>query len=290
MPKSYIDSLRTEDIITNKFFYKISCIFRVDKFIKKKILKNRLIIPYVEICITEQCSLKCKHCANFIPLYEKPQQFIVSDILKDINRIASLADAITQFRVLGGEPFLHEGLPEILRELSKHKNVKSIQIVTNGTLIPSIEILEALSQDKRCSVDISNYGNISRKKSELQNILNAHEILNYSTDNYTWLNIGDGRHHNYTKNELQQYYNECDNICKNILNGKFYICPRAAHGHKLGLLKDYTSFVDLYKGTDLEIKNKIIALYNKNYDDACNLCMPPKLWKVIPPAEQLSRK
>lgn len=83
-------------------------------------------------------------------------------LIKTMSNLLKCIDYIEELHILGGEPFLNVDLNRMLNWLIGIKRIKNITIVTNGTIVPSQEIMEIL-QDKRCEVFISNYGNVSSR-------------------------------------------------------------------------------------------------------------------------------
>jgi organic radical activating enzyme len=73
------------------------------------------------IDITNKCNIKCKYCYN----KNDGSQMDVESVLKDAAENRNLAP----FIMMGGEPTLHEGLPEILSNLTK---MAETFVITNG--------------------------------------------------------------------------------------------------------------------------------------------------------------
>ena len=73
------------------------------------------------IDITNRCNIKCKYCYN----NNDGSQMAMDDILKDAVENRDLVP----FIMMGGEPTLHEDLPEILSNLTK---IAETFVITNG--------------------------------------------------------------------------------------------------------------------------------------------------------------
>ena len=135
----------------------ISVLFtKINKFIFHDIYIN-----YIEFPITTKCSLRCKECANLIQYYDEGRFLDCKEIINDVYKLCQTVKGIEMVRLLGGEPLLHPKLKEILIGILKNNNIKNVQIVTNGTLLIDKDMLVIL-KDKRVSIDISNYGKVSR--------------------------------------------------------------------------------------------------------------------------------
>jgi AdoMet-dependent heme synthase len=94
---------------------------------------------FVQLHITEQCNLRCKHC------YQqgcRPDDMSLSEITSIIDEISDMLtdwkdthhiDFTSSFNVTGGEPFLRRDFFNVLEEL-KNKGFDTF-ILSNGTLI-----------------------------------------------------------------------------------------------------------------------------------------------------------
>ena len=87
-------------------------------------------IPYLEMPITHICSIHCDGCSAYSN-YNIKQTVALSDVrlwLREWSRRIEPG----QFRILGGEPFLHPNLPEIILSVRQFWPAAHIQICTNG--------------------------------------------------------------------------------------------------------------------------------------------------------------
>jgi len=94
---------------------------------------------FVQLHLTEQCNLRCKHC------YQqgcRPDEMSLSEITSVIDEISDMLtdwkethhiDFTSSFNVTGGEPFLRRDFFNVLEEL-KNKGFDTF-ILSNGTLI-----------------------------------------------------------------------------------------------------------------------------------------------------------
>jgi len=233
-------------------------------------------IPYVELVVTPKCNLKCVGCANLMPCYDRTVGHIEFDILKgSIDALTSVSKRIEVIKLIGGEPFLYPRLSEIVACAEKNKHVKKIIITTNGSITPKEEQLLKL-KSKKLTIDISDYKIIDKK--------NLTELLNKNGINYeiiefeSWTDYGDTKNRKFSDEILSRSFRECASAeCKTILDGKLYICPRAAHGNALGIIPakndEYISMLE--KPSIKDIKK----LYSIPYIKACNHCTP--VWERL---------
>ena len=252
--------------------------------------RDRLTIDHLEIVVGSRCSLHCRKCANLMQYYEHPVMFPVEQIKEDLYKLLSLDVVLQCVHLIGGEPLLYKGLPELISLLQDSPKVKSIRIITNGTIIPAEPWLKYLTLPK-VHILISNYINIGVKTNEVFQFLknNGADVrLTMSP----WYNY----HHNFSGydrsvDELKHIYHSCNVACHEMLNGEIHLCPTSAHGMFLGLiLRDESSFVSIrHNGTKTDkraVLNRLRYLLHSKIPNACEYCSGDS-GEIIPVAEQL---
>jgi len=254
---------------------------------------NKVYLNYLEIPITTQCTLRCKECSNLIQYYEKPYQIKYTDIVKDIKRLCRLTEGIGTLRILGGEPLLHKDLYKIIYYLSRESKIENIQIVTNGTLIPSYKVLKAMRNNK-VSVDISNYKNNSYNIDSLIKVLEKNCIKYFVAHELYWTCQSDFRYRNRSKDQLEKVKHSCYLDCISMLNGELHLCPRSSHGNDLSIFKvDEQEFFNVRKkGRVIDRRKELIRILKQKLITACNYCDVFK-WEELEqctPGEQITRK
>ena len=117
---------------------------------KKRIKKGEYFPPFLYISIINSCNLRCQGCWVKV---DGPRHYIDAD---QMDRL--ITDAKKQgnsfFGILGGEPFMH---PQLLEILGRHPECY-FQIFTNGQLITD-EIAAELRRLGNCTPLISVEGN-----------------------------------------------------------------------------------------------------------------------------------
>jgi cyclic pyranopterin phosphate synthase len=101
-------------------------------------------VDYMRISITDRCNERCLYCL--------PEQFQAwtprGDILSYEEILAVVAIAVERgfkhFRVTGGEPLVRRDVAPFLRRLIETPGVETVQLSTNGSLLP--EMAERLYQ------------------------------------------------------------------------------------------------------------------------------------------------
>lgn len=235
-------------------------------------------VKYTEIVLTTVCTLKCKGCSALMREYKNPCHTDLENNIKALERMLEAVDSIRLFRLLGGEPLCYPNLYEMLLFISKQNKIKHASIVTNGTLLIKDERIIELLKNKRFSVFISNYGEISNKKNELINQLKSNNIKYIlSNEEKLWRDYGDLEYRNRNKKSLKKQFLNCEIMCNSIFEGKLHHCPRSTHGMNLNKIpvpkKDYVDLLD----KNLTIKQLRIELYKFFYKyvpyvEACDYC------------------
>lgn len=249
-----------------------------------------LYIYHIELPITQKCTLKCGKCSFFMPYFKEPVDYALNDLLRYMDKLFECIDAIQIFRILGGEPFLYKDLEPIINKALSSPKVKTVDIVTNGTIIPSEKLLSAMKNPK-LSVQISDYGKCSRNKMALKAICDKAGVkcVIRGAKEKVWFDAGGLENRGRDVSEIKKQMKRCGNICRSFHNGKLYFCPRASFGTKLGIPDYEKDFVDFRLRYDRNVlRRKIYELNQKQYLVACNYCDEgTDKFIAIPVAEQL---
>lgn len=106
----------------------------------------------VVLYVNSTCNLRCKHCYIGNDLLNLGNTIETESILNFLNSI----DKISRITVLGGEPFLHSGINNILNQLNR-SNISEKRITTNLTKITN-ENIELISKgNSRICVSLDGY-------------------------------------------------------------------------------------------------------------------------------------
>lgn len=117
-----------------------------------------MIIPYVSVQITNKCSLNCKNCVSLIPDFKGTNwDFSWEKTKHSLEKVLSLVKEIITVRIVGGESFIVPNFEEILDFFAAQKNILSIEVPTNATVVPNERIISKL-RDCNAIVRISDYG------------------------------------------------------------------------------------------------------------------------------------
>jgi len=236
-------------------------------------------IKYIEIAITERCSMKCIDCANLMQYYVNPKHNDLDLLFKSMDRLMECVDVVNEVRVLGGEPFVNKDIYKIVSKLVSYDKLKNVVIYTNATIVPKDEKLSCFKNNK-VKFDITNYGQLSRNHDKMIEVLETNNIKYVTHVATTWTDSGRIEYREKTEDELSDMFmNCCVSDGLNILNGKLYICPFSANAHNLDAIPfNSDDVIDLANENEdiATLKTKLAHFYTKrdrkNYLTACTYC------------------
>ncbi len=247
---------------------------------------RKLFINYIEISITEKCTLNCQFCSAEVPNLQNPKHYETDKIIKSLKNLLDQTGWISWLRILGGEPFLHRDLGTIVDFVLQYKQIREIRIVTNATIIPSPDLLEILKK-KRVVIDISSYDSIKKKQEQFTQYLKEQNLSYHIWTGENWRDYGNYDKRNFSEKILKKSKRKCSNVKhRHIENGKLYFCTRVLNLNKQSdFHSDSTDFVDLLDTNNL--KSRIKQLFKKKYVVACDHCNPPWGRPNVPIAIQI---
>lgn len=187
-------------------------------------------MPRIEMHAADHCNLNCKCCTHFSPLTEK--QFPdYGQSMADLAKLKKLIGGTLEFNLLGGEPLLNHELPEYIKGIRENIETKSIFVITNGLLIPTLDesVLRSF-HEYNVIVSISAYEPtnkiIEKIKDRLEKLQVDYVLAGYELKNKFYKIIS------LSKNSI--YPHECiSQLCVNVRNGKIAKCPTLLYLDKL---------------------------------------------------------
>lgn len=274
--------------------YAVVFLFRYLKFFAPGFLP----LPSAEVCLTTRCTLRCRDCANRAQFYGSPwrQHFDYDSktLLRDLDSLLVSVSEIGRIRLMGGETFLYPDLPEIILFLSRSEKVRTVNIVTNGTIVPSDEVFTCI-KETGTTVTISDYGSLSAKKEQIVAELEKRGIeYNIDFTDGAWCDAGSHEPRGRTPKELRRLYHACGIAiyCKHIVNGRIYACSIAAHLDNLGLKPDDPAESVNLRQPAGPLRRDLKRMLSLDYISSCDhcdmpLCRPLKVAEQLKPGEYL---
>lgn len=235
-------------------------------------------IDQIYLNITTKCTLRCRHCSSFTPYIANPRIFDADEIMEDCNKLLDVIEKVRVVNFFGGEPLLHPQLPDMIRSLTNNNKIERISLITNGTIIPSKELINAIKNENRFLVRISNYGPISKNVDNIVEILER-EGIKYEVTNYSyWDESTKVGKFNLSSEKIREKFTLCTatNVLF-ILNRKLYLCSPASVLCEIGAVpSSETNYVDLKTKDMILLKKKVYDFIERtrtcNYIDACKYC------------------
>lgn len=250
---------------------------------KKDQLNNfsdKLVFPVATFAINQKCTLKCQHCGQYINHYPPKDRinFAFERIKTDIDRIFDAVDAIGYVSIIGGEPFLHPALNDIIDLVLAKPNFGVIGITTNGICDIKDKHINKL-KNRKTRLIFSNYtASLSENQRNLfaKNIEKASEGgISFTVGQPLWSTPASLRKLNLPKPNKVGMKTGCNSInsCKTIQNGVYYPCSTTA-GIGSHYLADYPC--DLVRIDEThsaqELREKIRLVDGQLHYESCDHC------------------
>ena len=231
---SMLDKKRVSDLAPKQMIRLAHIDHEIRKFIlpDAALTDDSFILPYVEMPVTEKCTLKCAYCSNLMQYFKSPRHIEFEQLCADFDCLMKNVDFVRLLKIIGGEPFLHPKLPSLISYFSKNRDkYGSFQLTTNGTVIPDDKTMRVM-KDADIYVLISDYGELSANCSKLVRKLDEFGIAYQLLDNLTWRDVMRIVDESDTR-EARTVFDECTMTCFTVKNGRFYYCPFLAQGETL---------------------------------------------------------
>ena len=240
---------------------------------------HKMKLVKVDFDITTKCTLKCKYCSNLMPLFRKNNRHVemsFEDFKQDIDALLNAVSEINVLQIIGGEPLLHPDLYKMTEYAASKDEIKTVKIITNGTMLPNAKLLDTISRyNNKVYFYISTYSKDEEitgllKTEELQNLLKENNIKFQTMQDLQWDIECPLTDYNYDETYLKQMFSSCVMAtCLSVINHKLHICAKCASGTELGLFKA-NDYVNLLNNPDL--KQDLIDFYSKEYFEVCKYC------------------
>jgi organic radical activating enzyme len=215
--------------VTHEFIYEYLL-----KNLSKKNNTDKVCLHSVDFRITDRCNLRCESCANWMQYFDKPCDVDIETVKYGLTCVSKIADSIGLLAIIGGEPFVYRELKELLEFPLMHQISKTVEIVSNGTILPSDDILASIKEHDYC-ISISNYGEISKKRTAFIELIKNYGISFSDRDYDKWIVMN-----SYTEpadnTEQQNRFNNCVYYCRTLCGTKLSYCEPIMSAYRLHAL------------------------------------------------------
>jgi hypothetical protein len=282
---------------------------------------KEIVIDTSAILTTFKCNLRCKLCCTSTPYQENPEHFPLERLNAVISQYFKVVKFIRKLSFGGGEPLLRTDMASLIEATIKHQEQFDIfEIITNGTIIPTKEILDTMEKNKdKMYIMIDHYGSISKNAAGLADTLQnrgiKHSIRIYHGENAHaggWVDLGDYKHKNdiakasalyecCVANKPKQHTGEYKPIPDEdkllsipyiaCTDGILHRCARSYSTMLAGSVSveaiDFVNIMDPAKSVE-NIREEINILMSRKYLTSCEYCNGfSSVSKRYTPAEQL---
>ncbi|MDR0673993.1 MAG: radical SAM protein [Zoogloeaceae bacterium] len=245
----------------------------------------------------QKCTLNCKCCCESIPHFPSDKRKFVETqiVIDDIRVMAGCCRFLTLVEFIGGEPFLHPGLAQILTAVLELKNIGIVHIFSNGTVTPADELCNVLA-NPRIVVYLSNYSRSLSKELAVRVDRTTTKLDAYGVEylygyGKSWFDFSDFELRCTDEAELPKRYQACFlHHCHRLYNGNLFTCPHHYAGLTLGYLDNWDDVLRIHEHSPDALVAKIDQYQEIRYVDACRHCKMPFDAELEPAGTQIMVK
>lgn len=198
-------------------------------------------INRIEVSITDRCNLNCAYCSHYASLCKDTKDMSVATFGGDIAVLGELTKdgrELGTLGILGGEPFLHQQLYDMLYIARKYLPFSRVRLTTNGTTILQLTG-QQLAMLRRFDIEIliSKYAQ-GIDYIGIERVLRANNITYKFTQNGHYTEF-----YKYSMDEKgeqtpEESHKNCTlwcgtYTCHELRNGELYPCSQIARSHIL---------------------------------------------------------
>lgn len=210
--------------------YKDFCMF--ERFAEEWNLRwrNRCVLSKIDTVITSRCTLKCRDCNLFIGYAKHHVDMNLKEIQRNFDTFFDSVDYVYEYTLLGGEPFMHAELEQILSYLMENygNRIGKVNLISNGTMVPRDNVLELMKRYEM-TVHISDYTQSVKYGKKLAEVIETflkEGIEHYVIPNNTWKDVKYPEKE-FTAENPREHMLLCGHSTHSVGNGKLYWCDPA---------------------------------------------------------------
>ena len=258
-------------------------------------MSTKLVLPFVEIMITQACNISCAGCTNYSDL---PHNGYLTweEGREQIEPWLARVD-IPDFGILGGEPLMNPRVRDWIIGLRELLPTSQIRFTTNGLLLEkNFDIVDLLADIGNCVFKIAVHERNENLEKIIQRVTNQFDwepVVEFGVsrlktknnmrfhvrrpDNFYKTFLGpyeDMIPHN--NDPLQAFDNCCQQTCPLLYNGKIFKCSTS------GLLEDVLAKFNnpnseawapyIYPGLTPDCKDTELQEFLNNFGKPHSMC------------------
>lgn len=245
---------------------------------------NRAYFTTISFLPSTACNLNCRNCLNFNPFARHFYVRELDELKKDVDLFFQCVDRIMLFHVSGGEPLLYKHTADIIEYLDKNygDRIDKLRTVTNGTVVPSDEVLEKL-QHCHIEITIDDYRDAvpeyRDKFDEFIDKLDRYHIRYYTNKVDSWVDLAPEKtdYSGFSEEQMIAHRDACCQSWQELRDGRIYSCNYAAYATVAGIAgeQDMEETFDLISYTPDRIKELIefrLGYTDRGYTSFCRKC------------------
>lgn len=257
--------------------------------------KTGLSVQVLEIIVSSRCTLDCIHCGQQAGATKRkyPEKYrdYPADVIKhSIDLIMDRLDVVGTFSVIGGEPFIHPQIGEIIRHCLTKDNVGIISITSNGICKLTDELLEQIKDD-RVKINFSNYTDALGEREKQLFKENVEKIRRHgfscNVGTPIWNTVNDNLRDNpdFSDATLDAKKSDCV-FGPSVAGNMLFACPQTERNYRMEIRDVSEDVIDLSIDEE-HLTEKIRSMLDKKHYMACGyICSNGLPSKQIPPGEQ----
>lgn len=261
-----------------------------------RVTKNKY-LPDLMFLTTTRCTLRCKECTSYIPYVSKAEDFDENIIVRTMDKLLTAYTAVGNVSLYGGEPLLYKPLARLIKAFDSRPQIELITVITNGTLLPDEELLQAMRSPK-VRIRISDYGALSKRLDSLTSLLSDNSVKYELTRFGRWNLAPTVDILNESDEELREKVRNCCTVAKMPLciNGKMFFCGFSGYFDYFKAVPDFgDNYIHLleFDGTGEALRRAIDEKFSMAIDglpkQTCRFCKFNHLEQNLPVAEQTAQ-
>lgn len=252
--------------------------------------EDEITMQVVTFIVSRKCTLNCIHCGQKLKSYpkEKVVDFPLERIKQDIDIFLDAIDAIGMISIIGGEPFVHPNIIEIVKYCLTKKNFGALNITTNGICKITSDMLNEI-KNERVKISFSDYTKFLNENQRALFNKNIEIVKNsgisFSVGIPLWSLPASIKNYDHTIEKMSEMKQNCESmrLCSSVVNGKYVPCSVAEVANGLEMNTFESNYVDLVNSEN--VRERIKEFINRPCYEICKYC--PQIESMqIPAGEQ----
>jgi hypothetical protein len=208
---------------------------------------------------------------QFIP-YRANQDLSLETLKIEMDALFRHISFIGEISIMGGEPFLHKQLSELIYYIGANyrDRIGSLVITTNGTIVPELQVLK-LCRDYEIFISVSDYSvALPLIERDISLLVATAESAGVNIERKSWAWMNPGRF------DAEPFWDGCTQSHMQLFDGKLWQCTLMAAGYSAEFCAaNYQSDCFELDNNDSEIHD-FICFSREQRTTQCRRCLYPR--------------